>query len=341
VNIGQKAHIYSFSNRGPRGHNGVAAEHLNSIDNLLLVCHECHEKIDQALDGGRYTAALLSQMKRMHERRIELVTGIEPTKKSHVVLFGANIGDHSTTFDFAGTAAAIFPHRYPATDDPICLGMLNSASVDRDQNFWVSETDNLVKQFSRRVQDRRSDGEIEHLSVFALAPQPLLIRLGVLLGDIAPSEVYQLHREPQTWAWQEIDTPEFFVNKSVKRLSSPALVLALSATVDSSRVTSVLGDNTSIWTIGVQSPHNDVIKTRAQLGQLRILLRRVFDQIKSVHGQSEVLHIFPAAPVSACVEFGRVGMPKSDMPWRVYDQNNALGGFVPALSISWEAGNDK
>lgn len=334
VNIAQKAHIYSFSAGGPRGNEGIPRKALNSIDNLLLVCHECHEKIDQAQDGGRYTADLLKQMKYAHEKRIELVTGIEPSKKSHVLLYGANIGEHNASLNFASTASALFPHRYPAIDDPISLGITNSAGTDRDQNFWMMEGDNLAKQFSRRVKDRLSDGEIEHLSVFALAPQPLLIQLGVLLGDIAACDIYQLHREPQGWAWQDIATPEFIVCEPSDRNGSPVLVLALSATVRPERITSVLGEHTSIWTITVQNPHNDLLQTRAQLGQLRSLLRQVFDRIKSVHGQSEVLHIFPAAPVSACVELGRVRMPKADMPWKVYDQNNRLGGFVPALPIS-------
>src|SRR6516165_8039111 len=40
VNIAQKAHIYSFSEDGPRGNDGVSPEDLNSLENLILVCHE-------------------------------------------------------------------------------------------------------------------------------------------------------------------------------------------------------------------------------------------------------------------------------------------------------------
>ena len=103
-------------------------------------------------------------------------TGIDPTRKSHLLLYGANIGDHGAPLDFAGAAAAIFPNRYPASDDAIGLGLQNSAASERDEYFWLTESENLQKQFSRRVRDRISDGEITHLSVF-LAPQPLLIRL--------------------------------------------------------------------------------------------------------------------------------------------------------------------
>jgi hypothetical protein len=335
VNIAQKAHIYSFSEEGPRGNDGVASENLNSIDNLILVCHECHRKIDAAADGGRYPASLVQEMKREHERRIELVTGIDPTRKSHILLYGANIGEHSAPLNFSHAATAMFPHRYPATDYGINLGLKNSAVSDRDEQFWVTERETLEKQFARRVRDRISDGEIVHLSVFSLAPQPLLIHLGTLLGDIISCEIYQLHREPQTWVWPSgAETPGYLIREPQSKTGKAALVLSLSATIDLKRVTSVLGEDASIWVITVPTPHNDLIKSREQLADLRSLLRRVFDQIKFAHGQSAILHIFPAAPVSACLEVGRVRMPKADMPWQLYDQVNPLGGFVPALSIS-------
>jgi hypothetical protein len=59
----------------------------------------------------------------------------------------------------------------------------------------------------------------------------------------------------------------------------------------------------------------------------------LFDEIKAVHGEDAVLSIFPALPVSAAVEVGRVWMPKSDLPLQVSDQNRARGGFEPALLI--------
>jgi hypothetical protein len=335
VNIAQKAHIYSFSDEGPRGNDGVLPDDLNSIDNLILVCHECHRKIDAAVDGGRYPASLIQEMKREHERRIELVTGIDPTKKSHILLYGANIGEHSAPLSFAGAATAIFPQRYPASDHAISLGLHNSAASERDMQFWFTERENLEKQFARRVRDRVADGEIVHLSVFSLAPQPLLIHLGTLLGDIIPCDVYQLHREPQTWVWPSgAETAGYIIREPRSKTGKAALVLSLSATIDLKRVTSVLGEDASIWTITVQTPHNDLMKSREQLAVLRAVLRRVFDQIKFAQGQSAILHIFPAAPVSACLEVGRVRMPKADMPWQLYDQVNPLGGFVHALSIS-------
>jgi hypothetical protein len=55
--------------------------------------------------------------------------------------------------------------------------------------------------------------------------------------------------------------------------------------------------------------------------------------IKGKHGQSTPLRIFPAMPIACAVEFGRVRMPKADMPWIIYDQNNKAGKFIQTISI--------
>ncbi|MGE4054617.1 MAG: SAVED domain-containing protein [Vicinamibacterales bacterium] len=336
VNIAQKAHIYAFSSRGPRARRGIPVSVLNSVDNLMLVCHECHQKIDRRRDGGRYKAPLLFQMKAAHEQRVQRVTGISERRQSHVLLYGANIGEHGSPLAYEEAATAIFPGRYPASDTPISLGVVNSPSTDRDAGFWVAESGNLTRQFALGVRERVAQREIQHLSVFALAPQPLLVLLGVLLGDINNVDVYQRRREPATWQWASAGRhrrTSFRIEEPPDRNGPPALVLSLSATVTPDRVVSVIGPRASIWTITTRTPHNDLITCRDQLSELRIFLRRLLDRIKATHGQQTPVHIFPAAPVSAAVELGRVRMPKADSPWVIYDQLNARGAFVRALSI--------
>jgi hypothetical protein len=335
VNVAQKAHIYAFSVAGPRGNRGISRRKINSLENLLLVCHECHRKIDRTRDGGRYTVGLLRGMKGTHEQRVEQVTGIAPDKKSHILLYGANIGVHSSPLNYGDAAKALFPDHYPATDVPIELHTINSSFVDRDAEFWHIEAENLKRKYASGVRERLAVGEIEHLSVFGLAPQPLLVLLGSMLGDIVSAESYQRHREPRaSWQWPRRAVTQRFIEKSPSSFEGkPALVLALSATVAPDRVTSILGSDTSIWTVIVPRPHNDLIKSRRQLSQLRSLLRSLIDRIKAAHGQNTVLHVFPVASNSASIELGRVRMPKADMPWQLYDQINEQGGFIPALLI--------
>ena len=336
VNLAEKAHIYSFSNDGPRGNRGVDAKRLNAAENLILVCDICHKTIDRNWSSDRYTIAQLQQWKAAHEARVARVAGIGPEKSSHILLFGSNIGEHQGPLHYRQAVDAIFPHRYPAEEHAIELGVRNSVlSEVKEAVFWDSARANLETDFAQ-VRRRIKSGEIKHLSVFALAAQPLLIRLGALLGDIVRAEIYQLHREPApSWKWpaQSPAAPEVESRRPSLTNGAPALVLAFSATVTADRITSVLGPDAAIWTLTVPSPHKELVKSPAQLSEMRGLFSRVLDEIKAMHGQRTPLHVFPVMPVSLAVELGRARSPKAEMPWRIYDQVGALGGFVPALEI--------
>lgn len=336
LNLAEKAHIYSFSADGPRGNRGVNAKRLNALENLILVCDICHKTIDKNWSSGRYTVAQLQQWKADHDGRVARVTGIGPEKSSHILLFGSNIGDHHGPLHYTQAVDAVFPHRYPAEDRAIELGVRNSVLSEAKQAlFWDPARENLDTDYEH-VRRRIRSGEIKHLSVFALAAQPLLIRLGALLGDIVRADVYQLHRKPApSWGWpaQVPPVPEVQIRRPSSTNGPPALVLAFSAPVTPDRVTSVLGPDAAIWTLTVPSPHKEIAKSPLQLSEMRGLFSRVFDELKAVHGQDTLLHVFPIMPVSLAVELGRARSPKAEMPWRIYDQVGALGGFVPALQI--------
>lgn len=336
VNLAEKAHIYSFGADGPRGNRGVDAKRLNALENLMLVCDICHKTIDRNWGSSRYTVAQLQKWKAAHEERVARVTGIGPDKSSHVLLFGSNVGDHHGPLHYTQAVDAIFPQWYPAEERAIELGVRNSAlSEINEELFWQTAYANLKADY-QHVRRRIRSGEIKHLSVFALAPQPLLICFGALLGDIVRAEVYQLHREPTpSWKWpaQAPAAPEVEIRRPSSTSGPPALLLAFSAPVTTDRITSVLGPDAAIWTLTVSSPHKEIVKSPAQLSEMRGLFSRVFDEIKAVHGKDALLHVFPVMPVSLAVELGRARSPKAEMPWRIYDQVGALGGFVPALEI--------
>src|SRR5947207_1243714 len=200
VNISEKAHIYSFSPVGPRGRgpytrNGTK---LNDVENLMLICHDCHKTIDQDKKGDRYSAELLRKWKTAHETRVVIVTGISPSKKSHVVLFGAKIGEETSPLQFERAVEAVFPNRFPAEERPVKLSMV-CEHEDRSEKYWLTESDNLRAAFERHVTPRIKEAEPCHFSMFGFAPQPLLILLGSLFTDKIPVNVYQLHREPPNW----------------------------------------------------------------------------------------------------------------------------------------------
>ena len=70
----------------------------------------------------------------------------------------------------------------------------------------------------------------------------------------------------------------------------------VSATVGAERIRQVLGENVSIWSIGVASAHNDVMKSRRQKAEFRALVRTALDQIKTAHGQGKTFTFFLRCP---------------------------------------------
>lgn len=340
VNISEKAHIYSFSKDGPRGWGAFVTnkKKLNEISNLMLMCHDCHKLIDQDKDGIKYSADLLNLWKREHEQRVYIVAGIASDKKSHVVMYGANIGDEKSPIQYVDAVEAMFPVRYPAEDKPIILSM-SCEHEDRNPLYWKTEKEQLNAIFQRQIEPRIKENNPAHFSVFSLAPQPLLIQLGVLFTDKISVDVYQPMREPKTWKWQTYpDGFKFSVVEPLNVNHPPSLIISLSDSISHDRVTSVLGTNTSIWEITVPRLflHNDFIRSTAQLSQFRETIRKVMVSIKEKHGQATPLNIFPAMPVSCAIEMGRSRMPKADMPWIIYDQNHKEGKFIKAQEISGE-----
>ncbi len=335
-NVAYIAHIIADSPDGPRGDPERSKKLKSDISNLMLLCDKHHRLIDNIEDVQGHPVKRLEDMKRKHEERIELLTTIKEDTQSHVLLYGANIGEHHASVSWNKAAQAILPRWYPAEKTALELSLKNSSYQDNQQKYWQIEREHLQTQFARVVKPRLAKGDIEHLSVFALAPQPLLIELGRLLSDIPAAEVYQLHREPQPdWKWQKYpNRTDYKLIKPDSNQKMAALNLSLSATIDDSRITSVLNENVSIWRLTIESPHNDFLKSREQLARFREEFRKTLDLIKARHGQNTLLHLFPAVPVAVAMEIGRVWMPKADIPLRIYDQNRKAGGFVMAFDIS-------
>lgn len=335
--LGQHAHIRAFSTGGPRAKDDWPKQLLHAPENLMLLCGACHRTIDSGDGPERYSAQQLEAMKLDHERRIEVAGAVAPEMASHVVVYGTKIGVHQPTPVFADARNALFPLRYPAESVNINLGTPKSPYEDGSQRYWEFEREQLAKEFERRVGLEVREGRMPHVSVFALAPQPLLIQLGVHLGDITAVDVYQRHREPVTWSWpMNGDVLGFVVEEPTSPVPVPALVFSVSGTITDDRVTGILGPDVAIWRVSVPVPHNDVVKSRATQQQFRTVVRRVLDDIKARHGADASVHVFPALPCSLAVELGRVRMPKTDLPLVIYDERHSTGGFQRAFIISSE-----
>lgn len=335
VNKALVAHIVAAAADGPRGDPVRSSLLVNDPENLMLLCHAHHRLVDDE-HPTEYPEARLKAMKAAHEARIRIVTAIQPDRATQLLYYAAKVGQHDCLVTDALAFGAVLPDRYPKDGRAISLGLGETPISDVESAFWDYQVQHLRRQFAARVSERRGAGEVGHLSVFAVAPQPLLMELGRLLGDLGDVEVRQLSREPKGWAWRpggppmSLDVTPPPESQTGRRV---ALKLALSAEVTDVRIREVLGADAPIWSIAARRPHNDILHRADCLAAFRAQMRDVFNRIKARHGEDAEIHIFPAVPVAVAVEVGRVWMPKADLPLVIYDSVRGGGGFVARHGI--------
>ena len=328
------AHIVADVEGGPRGDEIRSPLLADNISNLMILCDRHHRLIDKEDVAGNPESSLL-EMKKLHEERIERLTSIAPDMQSHIVIYKSNVGAHTPVITYESIREYLLPAHYPAQSHAIDLGLSNSPQRDKDANFWIAEIDNLQAQFNDQLRPKLRKGEIKHISVFGFAPMPLLIMLGTLINDIQHAEIHQLVRDPKTWNLNNVSTATVYkVIEPSETLPTVALNISLSATINNERISSVLGNDCSVYTLTIDEPFNDFLKSKKQLQDFSIEVRKLFNYIKSKYNAQTPLHVFPAMPIATAIEFGRVWMPKADMTLHIYDENTANSGFFKAIEIT-------
>jgi hypothetical protein len=318
--IAELAHILAVQEDGPRGNelSDYEKEYVNSIDNLMLLCRDCHKRIDFHFKD-EHSTELLREMKRKHEERIESLTDIKDTKKTKILKYQAKIHLEPRHSCVNKMKKSLFPDFY-AEEQAIVIETKNSHQNDAQLNYWENEQEHLLKEFDRKITQEIEDGNISHLSIFAFAPMPLLILLGSLLTDKRDCEIRQLRREPITWEWSYEEVPlDLIIEKPSEIKEIPAILFALSSNLEIEEVTRLL-TNASVWKVTVPDPNTDLIQSKNQLSEFRKKIRTLLEEIKNTFPNATELHIFPAMPVSTCIEFGRVLLPKIVPILQIYDK---------------------
>jgi hypothetical protein len=321
-------HIVADSADGPRGNPVLSPKLAHDPNNLMLVCDPHHRVFDRDM-VAEHPVEVLMAMKRRHEARIRTVTAIDEDLGSHVIRYAAKIGTNESPVAVGDLKWSMLPDRYPIDGGWVDLDLVTLDLPDHEPEYWRTHIRNLRTAFAEKVRGRMERGEIRRLTVFGLAPIPLLIELGRQISDISTAEVRQLLRNPKGWKWDLASPPaQFSVAQPSSQGRQVALKLEVSAAIADDRVTTVLGADVAIWTIAATTAHNDIIRCPDDVAGFARIFRTTLDAIKNAHGENTTIHLFPAVPVSAAVEAGRSWQPKAHPTLRIYDQNRKLGGFI-------------
>jgi hypothetical protein len=333
-NFAQAAHIVAFHRGGPRGKTALSPSYTNDVGNLMLLCPQCHKLIDDHPD--RYTVAALEKYKQKHEERIYHVTGLGPDLKTTVVQLKARIAGQSVAIPVAQVTEAVAP-RYPMDARGHVIDL---TSIHGDGTSFIDTASAEIKRCIERLYEPGMDvHETRHISLFALAPIPLLVFLGNQLSNKVPVDVFQRHRDTEDWVWKSSGTPVDYRFEKVREgtdSATVALLLSLSGKVHLESLPKEIGAQFTIYelTLSTIDPSPTFLRLKDDLTRFKETYQVALRTIARECGQITAIHLFPAVPAPIAVLCGRELLPKVDPRLLVYDYDKRVGGFTLAIGVN-------
>lgn len=333
-NFAQMAHIVAFREDGPRGQAALRPAYINDAANLMLLCPQCHKLIDD--NPEKYTVSVLQKYKQVHEDRIFHVTGLGPDLKTTILQIKARIAGQTIAIPVAQVTAAVAP-RYP-TDARGHL--IDLTAINSEGRAFIEEACRCIKQRVERLYEPGMDvHETRHISLFALAPIPLLIYLGGQLSNKVPVDVFQRHRDTEDWVWKDSGIPAEYRFERIregKGQGRVALILSLSGKVRPETLPAEIDGRFSIYelTLANIEPNPTYLRQRDDLTRFKDAYQAALRTISRDCGQCDAIHLFPAVPAPVAVFCGRELLPKVDPRLLVYDFDKRQGGFTPIIEVN-------
>jgi len=334
-NLSEKAHIYPVSQGGPRGNEAGRPEDINSIENLMLLCPECHGRIDA--EPKIWNIDRLIQMKKNHEDRIRYLTGLGPEIKTNLLILKAQIGGRVVETPFEELTDAITP-LYPV-DRGFVIDLTSFG--DESSNNYYPLAEQRIRQKMQQFYDAGVEENVtKHVSVFALAPIPLLITLGECISDKINTSFFQRHRgADKPWKWQKEGEPIRYTVRQAQEgtdREKVALLLSLSGRIDPATLPKVVDDQFYIYEITLDgvAPDPGFLKREEDLTEFKRAYREILSKIMADHGQIKGLHLFPAVPAPIAVLCGHLILPKIHPEFFIYDNDRVHGGFQFKIKVN-------
>lgn len=341
IPVGQIAHIIGAGSgmNAPRGESDLDANARAFEENLLLLCYSCHKCIDDKVYRDKYTVDFLTQKKQLHERRVREVTDFAILRPTSVVTVSADIRGTAAPVSLSQVAEALRPEGYTGLGDDTRNGAFTLHLPGNSNDGWAWDAHRTeLDRLTARVAEAVTAGDIETISVFALAPIPSLVYLGSKLDDKTETRLFRRKRvdDVTAWAWDDgIQTPKF----DVTRISSPTpaneatVIVELTSPVKESRLPSGL---TSLPRVKIsptgQKPHPELISTRAALEEFGRAWREALARIENDFPDVRMLHLIASVPAPAAIAMGRYRMRTAQPRMVVYQLTDE--GYETAMEVT-------
>ena len=197
--------------------------------------------------------------------------------------------------------------------------------------YWDSSQKSITAAFNKKVLPLIEEGK--SISVFALAPIPLLVLLGNLLANRPNIQIYQQKKNPSSWSWEEpkslLDVKTKWIQDN-KESSDAILLISLSGKIKIDNINKVIDVcDKNIVEIYIDIPYDDCLRSKEQLDEFMTEFRKIKSML-NIKGV-EHIHLFAAIPVAVAISIGQAYNPNYDADIITYDFKK--GSYTKAIIV--------
>jgi hypothetical protein len=199
VSLGELAHNKAASDGGPRADPDVPFSDRNKAENLLLLCGAHHPDVDNESQLDLLTVGQLATIKRVHEQKIWLATSRVGGQRTAVLRVQGHVRGAPVEIGVEEAAAAVIQSTTRFPELPFSFDRQGveidlrgiPGEADGTSSYFEAARQQIDEVLAGRFRPAVEKGEVDHVSVLALARLPILVYLGSRLDDTIPTEVYQ------------------------------------------------------------------------------------------------------------------------------------------------------
>jgi hypothetical protein len=342
VLTGQMAHNVGATpeDGSPRNESDLTLKERSLESNLLLLCHPCHTMIDDKVNTGLYTQALLTAKKHEHELRVAKATNFEVLRRTLVVATKSRIrGTRSSVADREIAEAMVAGGLVVHVNDGRPVHIVVNLDDDEDEG-WVWERGmKQIREAIAQLKYESEEGKVDHVSIFPLAPIPLLVYLGSALDDKLTVSLFDRHRggSQNVWCWpvQTDACPEFEVTtRNLAGVEEDVVALiSLSGSISENDIPSELNNFpvVTLTPVGID-PRAGLIDSETALESFSTGWLQLLAKTEKLWPAAKRLHLLAAVPASAAVRMGQYRMRGVHPSLVVYQRTDA-GKYVSTPEI--------
>lgn len=355
------AHIIASSPKGPRGDELLSGQRTDDIGNIMLLCDECHRRIDR-VEPDRFKVDILRAMRQDSINEVRrLLDSLKYQEAIPLVIMG-NITAQSPRFIQREAEEAMWTRHLRMSPQGPEHYFYNGGHLHNPHAsmYWGSLFESLrtdIPLLQKRLNGTlRGEGTTTPVAVFPLHGTSLLLLAGRVVGEGSKVTVFQFHRDrPEDlpgaqWAFDTGASPPAPGKYSVNELHShtggdeACLIVSLTYKVETSRLPSDLhtpsGFAMGALEVTAAEPTplgHDIFKHPRDIDDFAIAVEEAIRKLQDQWRVKKV-HLIVGAPASACFRIGQKFQARHHAKVVCYE---ALPGAGSSFKETIEIANDK